>query len=152
MLWWDNMWTSSWRLLFPLSFRTGPSGVCGSCIHGFWLGDRTCRRFGDLEQNRPRLHVADLEAGEVDHVDVFIWRAKIIWRRGERRERRQREETERRERKRERRQREEREKERGEKEKERERREKERESSYSILNNRLVKQIWGGLKEVQLSH
>lgn len=54
-----------------------------SClISGSWGLERTwCRRFGDLEQDGPRFHVTDLEPGEVDHVDIFFWGAKIVWKR-----------------------------------------------------------------------
>lgn len=34
--------------------------------------------FGDLEQDGPRFHVADLKPGEVDHVDVVLWGAKVV--------------------------------------------------------------------------
>lgn len=41
----------------------------------------TCRgRLGDLKQHCARLHVPDLEPGEVNAVNVFIWAAQIIWR------------------------------------------------------------------------
>lgn len=38
-----------------------------------------CRgRLSDLKQHRARLHVPDLEPGEVNAVNVFIWAAQII--------------------------------------------------------------------------
>lgn len=40
-------------------------------------------RLGDFKQHCARLHVSDLEPGEVDAVNVFIWAAEVIWRRGE---------------------------------------------------------------------
>lgn len=40
-----------------------------------------CRgRLSDLKQHRARFHVPDLEPGEVNAVNVFIWAAQIIWR------------------------------------------------------------------------
>lgn len=36
------------------------------------------RRLGDFKQHGARLHVPDLESGEVDVVNVLVWAAQII--------------------------------------------------------------------------
>ena len=35
-------------------------------------------RFGNLKQYCAGLHVSDLKPGEVDHVDILLWRAEVI--------------------------------------------------------------------------
>jgi len=42
------------------------------------FASRWCWRFGDLKQDCPRFHVTDLKPSEVDHVDIFFWRTKVI--------------------------------------------------------------------------
>lgn len=45
--------------------------MCG----GSWQGGglTQSRRFSDLEKNRSRFHIADLEPGELDFVDIILW-------------------------------------------------------------------------------
>lgn len=53
---------------------SGPSPSDFSGLRLTW-----CGRFCDLKQDGPCLHVADLEPGEVDHVDIFLWGAQVVW-------------------------------------------------------------------------
>lgn len=70
-------------MTYSIHFDSGSNIYFQKCVdlpHLILSGLRLtwCGRFCDLKQDGPCLHVADLEPGEVDHVDVFLWGTQVV--------------------------------------------------------------------------